>query len=154
MPTRLNRPSCLTRDCLFISHYPCSRPSIRHGQCEHPAQSMKYSMRLLRQVLQKSMSTMRRQLTLMCIPLQCIHSLSLHILLWNWHTSVLDLLQKANHIKKHWGKDLYSQAIKEAEDVMSFTCLPFTHHQLISLIVQKVILWPQFHRCHLINSTT
>ena len=126
MLTRLNRPSHLTKNHLFILHYLHLRPSIRHGQCEHPAWSMKYSMRLLRQVPQKSISTMRRWLTPMHIPLQCIHFLSLHILLWNWHTLVLNLSQKANHIKKHWGKDLYGQAIKEAEGIMSFAHFPFT----------------------------
>jgi len=42
---------------------------------------------------------------------------------------VLDPTQKANHVKKHWGKDLHSQTIKEAEEIVNFT-----HVQFITLL--------------------
>ena len=40
-----------------------------------------------------------------------------------YSTLVLDPTQKANHVKKHWGKDLYAQTIKEAEDIVSLVRL-------------------------------
>lgn len=53
---------------------------------------------------------------------------------------VLNPTQKANHVKKYWGKDLYSQTIKEAEDIVSFPLFHSSCYQLRSLIVQKAIL--------------
>lgn len=48
---------------------------------------------------------------------------------------VLNLTQKANHIKRYWGKDLYGQTIKEAENIVSFLIFHSLCRQLRNYIV-------------------
>ena len=36
---------------------------------------------------------------------------------------VLDPSQKANHICRYWGKDLYQDALTHAEEIVSLSCV-------------------------------